>query len=263
MTTILTEEEYKSTMIRILVLAMAFIIISCDSTRKEVLLRKDIDDKGSARFYKDFNIFSRQGVDEIKEDTLRRPFLKVRMNADSSILLTVFKTDLERQVIIPKGDSLRYYFHDVSDGPRHHYYKIFKDSMVVYGYESKIDEVQHWPEDSISLFYLIPSEVKILTQDTLYVFFRSCFNDRTRDDEESEVKIPKRDFLKYAVMPFSKAVDLHCKDCLIHYFDSTGTIRHYYRSSEVNEYPGKKNPGNGLFGYRKEFKYWRDYYIVF
>lgn len=105
--------------------------------------------------------------------------------------------------------------------------------------------------------------MKILTQDTLYIFFQRCFRGKIGDGEDSDVKIPRSDFLKYAVLPFSKAVDLNCKDCLVHYFDSTGKMRHYYRHYEVNEPLGKKNPGDGLFGYKKEFTFWRDYYLIF
>jgi hypothetical protein len=246
----------------LLLITILFTTLSCSIDNRDYSLRKDLSDNGAAKFYKDFDIFSRQGHEEIISDTLRRPFFKVRLNNDSSINLTIFKKEFEKEIIVPKDETLLYDFDDINDGPRHNYYKIFKDSIVVFGYNSKIDEVANWQRDSIFLFELLPTEIQILTPDTLYDFFQECLNIKTMDNNESEFEIPKKDFLRFSVQPFSKTIDLNCTDCLIHYFDSTGQIRHYYRHTKENEYLGKKNTGDGLYGYKKEFKYWRDYYIV-
>lgn len=240
----------------------AFMTVSCSVEKSEYSLRNDLSDNGASRFYKDFDIFSRQGHDEILGDTLRRPFFKVRLNNDSSINLTIFKSEFEKEIIVPKGATLLYDFDDITDGPRHNYYKIFKESIVVFGYNNKIDEVEKWTEDSTFIFELLPIDIQILTADTLYNFFQECLNIKTTGTDESELEIPKKDFLRFSVQPFSRTIDLNCINCLIHYFDTTGRMRHYYRYTEESEYLGKNNPGDGLYGYKKEFKHWRDYYIV-
>jgi hypothetical protein len=241
---------------------MLFTAFSCSVDKKDYSIKRELNENGTARFYKDFDIFSRQGHEEIIGDTLRRPFFKVRFNNDSSMNLTVFKKGFEKEITVPKGETLLYDFDDINDGPRHNYYKIFKDSIVIFGYDSKIDEVETWQRDSIFLFELLPTEIQILTGDTLYNFFQECLNIKTMGPDESELEIPKMDFLRFSVQPFSTTIDLRCDDCLVHYFDSIGHMRHYYRYNEANDYLGKRNPGDGLYGYKKEFKYWRDYYIV-
>ncbi|HEY0744449.1 MAG TPA: hypothetical protein VGD40_23445 [Chryseosolibacter sp.] len=246
-----------------LLIIILFTTLSCSIDKRDYSLRKDLSDNGTSKFYRDFDIFSRQGHEEIIGDTLRRPFFKVRLNSDSSINLTIFKRGFEKEITVPKGETLLYDFDDINDGPRHNYYKIFKDSIVVFGYDNKIDEVEKWQGDSIFLFELLPTEIQILTGDTLYNFFQECLNTRTIGNEESELKIPRKDFFRFSVQPFSRTIDLDCDNCLIHYFDTAGHMRHYYRHNKETEYLSKRNPGDGLYGYKKEFKYWRDYYIVY
>jgi hypothetical protein len=246
----------------IVTIIVLFTVLSCSVDKKDYLLREELSDNGVGRSYKDFDIFSRKGHEEIIGDTLRRPFFMVRLNNDSSINLTVFKNEFEKEITVPKGETVLYDFDDIHDGPRHNYYKIFKDSIVVFGYDNKIDEVEKWQGDSILLFELLSREIQILTGDTVYNFFQECLNIKTINNDESELKIPKKDLLRSSVQPFSRTIDLNCDNCLVHYFDTAGHMRHYYRYNDVTEYLGKTNPGGGLYGYKKEFRYWRDYYIV-
>jgi hypothetical protein len=239
-----------------------FTLLSCSVDRKDYSLREELSENGVARFYKDFDIFSRQGHEEILGDTLKIPFFQVQLNNDSSIKLTIFKKDFEKEIIVPKGETIQYDFDDIYDGPRHNYYKIFKDSIVVFGYDKKIDEVEKWQVDSAVFYDLLPRQIEILTGDTLYIYLQECLNIKTTGNDESELEIPKKDFLRFSVQPFSRVIDLKCESCLIHYFDTTGAWRHYYRYFEGAEYLSKRNPGDGLYGYKKEFNYWRDYYIV-
>lgn len=82
------------------------------------------------------------------------------------------------------------------------------------------------------------------------------------DIHDSEIEVAKREFSKYAVQPFSKSIDTSCEDCIVHYFEMNGSMRHYFTNFTGDEYLSKTNPGNGQYGYKKEFKYWRDYYMV-
>jgi hypothetical protein len=98
--------------------------------------------------------------------------------------------------------------------------------------------------------------------DTLYNFFQGCLNIETMNKDNAEIEIAKKDFLKNSVQPFSKLIDINCEHCIVHYFDTKSSMRHYFRDTKGNDYLSKRNPGNGQFSYKKEFKYWRDYYIV-
>jgi len=241
---------------RFLIICFLLALLASCNQEKEYLLKSDFNSNENSRFFKDFNIFSRKGVDEVLGDTLRLPFFQVNDRTDSSILLTVFKRDYQRELLIPKDEKLIYTFFDIADGPKHNYYKIFQDRIVVYGYDNKIDDIQNWIGDSVSMDELLPADVTIMTGDTIFTFFSNCF-------EQHLIRIAKTDYIKYAVLPFSKKLDINCKNSLVHYFDSAGHLRHYYRSTESGEYLSREKPGDGLYGYKREFKYWREYYPIF
>jgi hypothetical protein len=47
---------------------------------------------------------------------------------------------------------------------------------------------------------------------------------------------------------------------MIMYFDDHGYLCHFFNDIKSNENLSKEHPGMGLYGYKKEFHYWRDYF---
>ncbi len=231
-----------------------YILISCNdksSNRIVYLSAKKIDNYSDSKFYQDFNIFSRKGIEQLDEDTLKFPFFQMRNLNDSTIELTQFTAEMKYRFEIPIGDRITYSFHDIADGPRHVYTKIFSDKIVSYGYDNTLNEVKEAQADSIALENIVPSEIVIMKQDTVYsYYFGHCLDLSEIDIEESMVAVVDID--KYWIEPFNARFKKTCKD-KVSFFDDAGVQKEYF-DHIINE---KKNPR--IIGQR-EFQFWRQYY---
>jgi hypothetical protein len=157
-------------------------------------IRNDVDNYRNIKFYKDFDIFSRRGIDEISSDTLFTPFFGMSNLNDTIINLTFFDTTLVTKMRIPKDDQVIYTYRDINDGPSHIFAKIQNNEIIRYGY----DEDPYHSNKSVK-----PVEIEIVSGDSVFTFFESCWE-----------KISKK------ILPFSLEVDRTCQDCLTHYHNS-------------------------------------------
>ncbi len=228
--------------------------------------------KLNARFFKDFDIFSRKGIDEIEGDTLRYPFFEYFRISDSTFQLNLHRNDeyglRVNEMVIPVGEQAIYTFHDINDGPRHYYAKIIGDTIIRFNYtELKPTEIAALSKDSVMYYEIIPSDIEYIFHDTCFLFWPDCNFHKDIEDagEKSEeqginTSITQKDILKYAIMPFDSKLNLKCKISRVYYFDEKGELWHYNRDDEPSEYGGINNPIKGMYGYKKQFKYWNDFY---
>lgn len=200
-------------------------------------IRNKIAGHHNKKFYKDFDIFSRQGINEIATDTLFTPFFGVSNLNDTLLSLTLFDTTLVTKMKIPKGDLVIYTYRDINDGPNYIFAKIENNEIIRYGY----DEDPYHSNKNIK-----PESIEIVSGDSVFTFFESCWE-----------KISKN------ILPFSLQVDRTCQDCLIHYHTpdpQDHKVYHFYRDNDSSEYTSRQNPGDGLWYFQKRLKYWRDFH---
>lgn len=236
---------------------LILIISACSETinNDRFTLRNNIEGSGKSTFSKDFNIFKREGIKLIDSDTLEFPFFQIMDLNDSCIEVVLHKPKIKERMTIPKGNQLMYTFHNITDGPRHIYYKIFKDRIITYGYEERLDEIINSNVDSICLYTLLPQEVQVIKQDSIYTYFSDCFTSL-----DINTIITKGDFLKVAIYPFQIEPKESCDRSTVMYFDDIGHFCHFYNDRGNKESLSKEHPGMGLYNYKKEFKYWREYF---
>jgi hypothetical protein len=237
-------------------LLFVLIIISCSQKSPEVkayFLTKKTDNYSDSKFYKDFDIFSRKGIGQLIGDTLNFPFFQVRDLNDSTIELTQFTTEIRIDLKIPKDDRITYQFHDIADGPRHVYTKIFADKIVSFGYDNTLKELEEIQTDSISLQDILPSEIVIMERDTINSYYFGQCLDLPGIDIDA-FRVSKGDIDKYWIEPFTAKLKLGCRD-KVSFFDEAGTQKEYFERI-IEE---KQNPG--IVG-QKEFQFWRPYYGV-
>lgn len=205
--------------------------------RRKFYIRNKIDDHQNIKFYKDFDIFSRQGINEILTDTLFTPFFGVSNLNDTILSLTLFDTTLVTKMKIPKDGQVIYTYRDINDGPSHIFAKIENNEIIRYGY----DENPYQPNKIIK-----PRNIEIVSGDSVFTFFESCW-----------------DNISTNILPFSFAIDRNCQDCLTHYHTldpQDQNIYHIYRDNDSSEYLSRQKPGDGIWYFQRRFKYWRDFH---
>ncbi len=206
---------------------------------KAYYLKNELINNESSKFFTDFDIFERKGLNEILGDTLRTPFFQLYPSSDSLYQLILFTHSEKEEFVVPKGNILIYTFHDIYDGPRHIYSKIERNEIIRYGYSEnpyKYDKV------------LVPERIEVIKQDTFYNFSSDCL-DTTG--------------IKGKVLPFSGVIISNCEECLVQYFSKDTTnekLYHYYRHIPRTEELSKKKPGDGIYGFKRRFRYWRDFH---
>ncbi len=254
----------------------SFILLGCTQSNlkmkgAEFILKSKLKHT-AAHFYKDFDIFNRKGIDEIEGDTLRYPFFEYFKTSDTTLQLNLHRNDeyglRVDEMVVPTGEQIIYTFHDISDGPRHYYAKISGDTIIRYNYtELNPTEIPGISKDSVRYHEIIPSDIEYIHHDTCYLFWPEChfhkdIKDTGENHEEKGINtaIAQKDILKYAIMPFEPNLNLKCKWSRVYYFDEKGELWHYNKDDDPHEYGGKNNPVKGLYGYKKRFKYWNDFY---
>ena len=200
-------------------------------------IRNNIDKNRKIKFYKDFDIFSRRGIEEIFSDTLYTPFFGVSNLNDTLFSLTFFDSTLVKEMRIPKGSQIIHTFYDISDGPRHIYAKIENNEIIRYGY----NEDPYYSNNNIK-----PESIEIISRDSVFTFFELCWE-----------KICKN------IYPFTLQVDRTCQNCLTHYHSSDlqdHKVYHFYRDTDSTQYLSRQKPGDGLYFFQRKFNYWRDFH---
>jgi hypothetical protein len=114
---------------------------------------------------------------------------------------------------------------------------------------------------------LIPNGIEYIFNDSCFSFWPDCYFrkdiiDTGENIEESGINtpIPQNNIPKYAIKPFVINMNMNCQHRRIYYFDDKGDLWHYNVDDAPDEYGGINNPVKGLYGYKKEFKYWNDFY---
>jgi hypothetical protein len=140
---------------KISLMIMIMIISACsrNNISDKFIIRNQIQNFEKSTFSKDFNIFKRQGIGLLNSDTLEFPFFQILDLNDSCYEVVLYKPKIKEKIIIPKGDQLMYAFHNITDGPRHIYYKIFTDRIITFEYEEKLDEILNSNSDSLPPLY--------------------------------------------------------------------------------------------------------------
>lgn len=257
-------------------LFFSLIFVSChhsNSTKnKAEFTQKSELNNLDAKFYKDFDIFNRKGIDEIDGDTLYYPFFEYFSTSDSTSQLNLHRNDeyglRVDEMVVPLGEQVIYTFHDIKDGPRHYYAKIIGDTIIRFNYtEIKANEIVGFDKDSVMYYKIIPSDIEYIFHDTCILFWPDCyFHEDMRDTGENpeedgiNTAIAQKDIPKYAIMPFKSKFNFKCTSSRIYYYDEKGELWHYDKDEEPSEYGGINNPIKGLYGYKKRFKYWNDFY---
>lgn len=214
-----------------------------DNKVRRYYLKAEIDNNKISEFFKDYDIFERKGIDKLTADTMEFPFFQVYSITDTTYNLKIFKKNNIKEYIIPKGNQTVYSFHDIYDGPRHIYSKIEGDEIIRYGYETNPYETEN---------IIFPTGIEVVKRDTFYIFLLN-----------SEKNCLDTFGINGKILPFQGVLKRDCSRCLIHYYSNdfnNDSLNHYYRYKKLNEYLSKQNPGNGIYGYKREFKYWRGFH---
>lgn len=234
-----------------------FLLISCKEkypNSTPYFLKNKADNYSLSKFYKDFDIFNRKGIEQLLQDTLYFPFFQVNDLNDSTLELILFATEKRTEHKIPKDNRTTYRFYDITDGPRHVYTKIYEDRIVSYGYGNTLTELKNSGTNNIYLSEVVPSEITIMKSDSVLSFyFGQCLDLQGIDIDEFQVS--KTDIDKYWIEPFTAYLKCGCRD-KVSFFDIAGNQKEYFESINGE----KRNPR--IIG-KREFQYWRLYYGEF
>lgn len=161
-------------------------------------------------FYQEFNIFKRQGIAQLTGDTLYFPFLAIRSTNDSIIEVTLFSEYNTTVYEIPKDDRVCYRFHNVNDRPRHVFTKISGDTIISYGYNYTLKELEESGFESINWDEIVPSEIKIITKDSIYSsYFGHCL--AIPEGNNSDFQVALKDVGHYWIEPFKANMKSGCR----------------------------------------------------
>jgi hypothetical protein len=181
-----------------------FFVCSCGQ-------RTDVDFIKGSRFYKDYDIFQRAGIDEIDSSNLEIPFIQEYIKTDSVITLRVYDSKLEEfeTVKIPAKDGIQLRSnYNYSDAPNWIYGTIENGKIIRYGYESNPYDKDISSRKEIFLYDIIPHLVEIITEDTIKTIrFQSYFEEEYKIDVNETGDWEK--MKNKMILPFDAGVDIN------------------------------------------------------
>jgi hypothetical protein len=147
--------------------ALLMIGVGCSQgnfVNEKTFLLKTALKNPKAKFFKDFDIFNRQGINEIMGDTLHFPFFEYFRTSDTTFQLNLHRNDeyglRVEEMVVPLGKQIVYTFHDINDGPRHYYAKIVGDTIIRFNYrEIKPNDFHAISDDNVMYYDIIPAHV--------------------------------------------------------------------------------------------------------
>lgn len=176
--------------------------------RKNHLLESEAS--RNSKFYKGFDLFCRKGIEELTGDTLYFPFLMVKAPGDSIIEVTLYSGVDKTSYRIPKDNRVSYRFNNISDGPRHVFTKILDDKIISYGYDNTLKELKEVGIDSLYFQDIIPSEIKVISCDSINTYyFGECLDFKGIDIDR--FRVPVKDVEKYWIQPFTAKLKSGCR----------------------------------------------------
>ena len=222
-------------------------------------LNTESNQNGNIKYYKDYNIFLRSGINEMEISARKAPFIAEINHSDSTILLEINDGKKKNQVLIPKGNEIIYNFYDIHDGPRHYFSKVFKNHIIRYAYtEFHPNQFEQGIKKPPLLYEITPYLIEIITQDTQIIFYGDCYFKNYYSDLNKI--IPVDSIPNYAIKPFSIDIEvLKNKNCekVIQYF-KRDTFYSYY-SNEKTLFP---NYDGGMYGYKRVFEFWKPFHDI-
>lgn len=119
-----------------LLIAVVFISIlfsSCKNAEKEMTAKNYTEqDKGdSILYYKDFDLYSFHGIDQLKVDSLSYPFVKMVYQKDSLLLKAHYSPDKNKELLLYKlNNQWCHHWKHWSDGVTSHFFMLFTDTAL-------------------------------------------------------------------------------------------------------------------------------------
>jgi hypothetical protein len=235
--------------------------------------RAEVDFIKGSRFYKDYDIFKRTGINEIDSAELEVPFIQEYSRTDSVITLRVYDSYLDafETVEIPAIDGIELREeYNYNDAPDWIYGTISNGKVIRYGYYADPYSQELTKRKEIFLYDIIPDQIQIITEDTIKtVLYQSYLEDKYGidcNDHGDWSKMKDR-----VILPFKAAVNVNwgfrvLKDN-VHIEVITDSADYYNRTIYVSDSYGSKDKEK--FGstyhrlsrdaYFRPFKKYRDY----
>jgi hypothetical protein len=252
------------------ILLFTTIVISCNkSADKKLVERLD-----SSRFYKDYDIFTRKGIDPIDKNNLTLPFIQEYDRNDSLITLRIYTKDFDsfQFIVIPIKDG---YVFETAFNPNEcqgkYFITIDSGKIIRYNYQDIPNELIKNETDSMSLYQIVPFSIEVITKDYIkFITYQNYIKDKFNFDinERGALSKMKNKF----VLPFKANIDLNGG------FETYGENLYLTKIIEMtNGYYGLQyvmdtgdsvnaqtfNKGNIRLNqydyYPKQFKIWRPY----
>ena len=257
---------YIKTMKKNILLLLTFLIYSCGQ-------RGNVDFARGAKFYRDYDVFKRTGIDEIDSVDLEIPFIQEYARTDSVITLRVYESYLDEfeTVKIPARDEIELKaVYNYKDAPNWIYGKISNGKIIRYGYSSDPYDKALPKRKEIYLYDIIPDQIQIITRDTIKtILYQSYLENRYGIDindhgDWSEMK-------DKVIRPFKAEVNVNWgfKDLKdnIHIEVITDSADYYNRTMYISDSYGsedKEKFGDAFHqvsrdAYFRPFKIYRDY----
>ncbi len=205
-----------------------------------------------SKYYRDYNIFERKGIGEINNKLRKLPFFEVYESSDTTLGLEIHTGEGSKKIAIPKGDQILYGYCDINDGPPHIFTRFFKDKIVQFRYSYHPYKLKEDDSDSIPLYKLLPDEIEIITEDTLFTYsgdYLIPFPYESLDDAIN-YQVSKDSIDYYAVYPFEVDMDTICKPHFILNRDENGK---WWLDGKEYQY-GDMLP--------KRFEFWKYYHDI-
>ena len=214
----LNTDLLKNKYMRLLIFISLLLLISCS---ENILKQHNKIEIG--KYYKDYNIFERKGLNPIDSTKLNGLFFAEIDNTDSTILLVIYENRKElNRITIPKEDNIIYNFSDIYDGPRHYFSKVSGKDIIRYSYDYHPNQfLEEDGREEKMIYEIVPSYVELITSDTLIVFSLNCYYDKFENNMNTSIEIDNIE--EHSIMPFSldlkKLMDSNCDREILYFED--------------------------------------------
>jgi hypothetical protein len=173
--------------------------------------KRNIERLESSKFYKDYNIFTRQGIDLIDKNNLTLPFIQEYDRNDSLIIIRIYTEDFDSflYMVLPVNDG---YVFKSSFSPLEcsgmYFIKIDSNKIIRYNYQDIPYELIKNETDSMSLYQIVPFSIEVITKDYIkFILYQNYIEDKYNVDINERGKLSK--MKDKFVLPFNAKIDLN------------------------------------------------------